>query len=325
MTSVHKITVFAVSCSLAFGLACGKKKDEQKTFSVSTFVGDVKILSHGKESPAELGAALLPGDVIVTGKSSIADILYMNDGIIRVSPDTNLKIDEIGKKESGQVNLADGAVFVTMSKLAKDKNFSVKTRTAVAAVRGTAFRVASVNGVTDVAVVTGKMLVAPVVNGAAVEAAAVVVEDKKAVKLDEKTAEAATSGSAPLAVRELPKEETEAIVKEAQAVAPLAAPVSAAPELKEELNIALAPAPAADDALKAENEKKAAEAKAAEEKARQEKIAKEMKAQKDKDAAARAAADAAERERVLAEKKAKDEAARKQKEKEDRVQNVPSI
>lgn len=325
MTPANKLIICILGFSLVFFAACGKKKEEPKTFSVSSFLGEVKIVSGGKEAPASIGAALLPGDDVITGKNSIADILFMNDGIVRVSPDTTLKIDSLEKKDAGQVSLSNGTVFVTMSKLSKNKDFAVKTNTAVAAVRGTAFRVAIQNGVTDVAVVTGKMLVSPVVNGAAVEQAAVVVDEKKAVKLDEKIAEAASAGSAPLATRELPKEETEAIIKEVQVIAPLAAPVTAEPGLREELTAALAPAPAADEALKAENGKKAAEAKAAEEKARQEKLAAELKAQKDKADAERAAAEAAERERVLAEKKAKEEAARKQKEKEDRVQNVPSI
>jgi hypothetical protein len=317
-----RLCVLVLSGTLAFGVACGREKKEQKAFSVTSFFGDVKILSQGMESPATLDAALLPGDVIVTGKNSIADILYMNDGIVRVSPETNLTIDSLSKKDAGQVNLSNGAVFVTMSKLSKDRNFSVKTKTAVAAVRGTAFRVAEQNGVTDVAVVTGKMLVSPVVQGIAVEQAAVVVDGKSAVKLDEKIAEAASSGKAPLATREMPKEETAAMIQDVQTLAPLAAPVSSDPGLKEELTVALAPAPAADEALKAESEKKASEAKAAEEKVRQGRLAKEMK---DKEDAVRAAAEAVEKERIIAEKKAKDEAAKKQKEKEDRVQNVPSI
>ena len=318
MQTITKGFGFFLICCLAAGFSCGKDKNkEEKVFSISSLIGDVKVISQGNKSPAATGMKLLPGDEIITGKSSIADVLYREDGVVRVSPDTSLKIDSLAADESGRLSLANGSVFVALSKLSKTKSFSVKTQTTVAAVRGTSFRVASVNGATEVAVITGKMLVTPVVNGAESEKGAIVVEEKKAVTVDAKAAEAAASGTKEIAVREIPKAESEAIMKDVMSIAPLEAPVSAAPELKEEINAAMLcvpgaiPEPAVDDSAK-----KKADAAAAE-KAR---LAEEAKAKEAAEAKAKEEADA----KALAEKKAKEEAAAKQ-EKRNRVQNVPSM
>ena len=330
MQTIKKGFGFFLICCLAAGFSCGKDKiKEEKVFSINSLVGDVKVISQGNQSPASTGMKLRPGDEIITGKSSIADVLFREDGVLRVSPDTSLKIDSLTADESGRISLANGSVFVALSKLSKTKNFSVKTQTTVAAVRGTSFRVASVNGATEVAVITGKMLVTPVVNGAESEKGAIVVEEKKAVTVDVKAAEAAASGTQEIAVREIPKAESEAIMKDVMSIAPLEAPVSAAPELKEEISAAMLcvpgaiPEPAVDDSAKKKAEVDA-KAAAAAEKAR---LAEEAKAKEAAEAKAKEEADRAalaEQAKALAEKKAKEEAAAKQ-EKRNRVQNVPSM
>jgi hypothetical protein len=129
-------------------------------------VGDVKITDAGGSSKAAV-----PGDivsegmrVVTAGKTALADI-YFGENAVRVFGDSSLSMNRLAANiqtngETVELSLEKGKVFSKIiKKLSKDDSFSVKTTTAVAAVRGTEFAVEDAGGKTNVACLEGKVSV----------------------------------------------------------------------------------------------------------------------------------------------------------------------
>jgi ferric-dicitrate binding protein FerR (iron transport regulator) len=98
--------------------------------------GDVSIRSGAQTHDAVLGDSIGPGDVITTAAVSLAVIDLANGTILKLRPKTSLAIDSIG--ESTSVTLNAGGVFTHVLKKLTGQ-FSVRTETTVAGVRGTEF------------------------------------------------------------------------------------------------------------------------------------------------------------------------------------------
>ena len=111
-------------------------------------LGDVSFSSSHKK-PAELiaGQALRIGSKIVVGQGS-ATLRFADGATIVMSANSELIIDSSSaikqaKAQSIEVSLPRGEVQVTVPKRMPRTQFRIKTPTAVAAVRGTQFRVSS--------------------------------------------------------------------------------------------------------------------------------------------------------------------------------------
>jgi ferric-dicitrate binding protein FerR (iron transport regulator) len=98
--------------------------------------GDVSIRSGSQTHDAVLGDPLGPGDVITTAAESLAVIDLSNSTILKLRARTSLAIDSIG--ESTSVTLNAGGVFTHVLKKLTGQ-FSMRTATTVAGVRGTEF------------------------------------------------------------------------------------------------------------------------------------------------------------------------------------------
>ena len=98
--------------------------------------GDVSIRSGSQTHDAALGDPLGPGDVITTAAESLAVIDLSNSTILKLRARTSLAIDSIG--ESTSVTLNAGGVFTHVLKKLTGQ-FSMRTATTVAGVRGTEF------------------------------------------------------------------------------------------------------------------------------------------------------------------------------------------
>jgi hypothetical protein len=98
--------------------------------------GDVSIRSGSQTHDAALGDPLGPGDVITTAAESLAVIDLSNNTVLKLRAKTSLAIDTIG--ESTSVTLNAGGVFTHVLKKLTGQ-FSMRTATTVAGVRGTEF------------------------------------------------------------------------------------------------------------------------------------------------------------------------------------------
>ncbi|HOA06795.1 MAG TPA: FecR domain-containing protein [Spirochaetota bacterium] len=164
---MKKIIVMALSSVILFSYCT--KKEKKYTIALSGIinftVGDVSLKDSSGERKASVGDQVLSGTVIITkGVKSMTDI-YIGENAVKIMGDSRVSFDSLiadGKTGSETVSIIveNGKTFNRIiKKLSKDDSFTVKTKTAVAAVRGTEFFVSDENGKTNVSCLDGKISV----------------------------------------------------------------------------------------------------------------------------------------------------------------------
>lgn len=214
---ISMLAIFALVVAIT---GC-KKEETDKTVRVYGMVGDVKVAAGGRERAAAVGDILAAGDTIRTGTDSIADILFGDAGIMRIQSGSNVSMASIMDPVTGdtRLDMPGGTVTVTLSKMKKG-TFSVKTPTAVAAVRGTTFRISADQKSSRLDVVTGSVTVNPVQNNAVVPAVEKTVGTNQTILLDEKTVKEAVELKKEIKVAELKPEEIKKIRDEVRDIKP---------------------------------------------------------------------------------------------------------
>ncbi|MBS0619535.1 MAG: FecR domain-containing protein [Spirochaetes bacterium] len=158
-------------------VACGEKKEQANLESAKfTYVkGDVLV--SGK--PAALGQAVSKDATIEVKANSMAVLQFASAASITLKANSVLSIANLSKNDSGkpviELSQSSGSSF---SKIAKGQSeFSIKTPTAVAGVRGTSFELIVGNGkATQIKLLEGKVAVAKPTATAEELAQATVVE-----------------------------------------------------------------------------------------------------------------------------------------------------
>ena len=131
--------LFCALAAAAFAVSCGSGKNASQLQGlegrVTFMVGDVRL----NGTPAAVGLPIKAGDTVVTGEKSAAVIQFAESSILEVKSRTSLNVEKLDKAEKDQIVLfqTEGQSF---NKIIKGKaEYCVKSRTLVAAVRGTAF------------------------------------------------------------------------------------------------------------------------------------------------------------------------------------------
>lgn len=220
MKHAPSFVIICLAVCIAAAAGC-KKEDPDKTVKVYSIVGEVRIAAKDSEKPAAVGDTLSAGDSIRTGENSMADILFGTTGVIRVQPGSNISIATLMDQATGdsQLDMSSGRLNVTLAKLKKGE-FRVKTGTAVAAVRGTTFRITADEKTTRLDVVTGAVRVNPVQNNAVIATVEKTVETNQTVELDEKAVKQAVEEKKEIEVVELKPEEVKEIREEVKSLKP---------------------------------------------------------------------------------------------------------
>ena len=158
------------SISAFFALStwhCGSKPraEIRPALLVVYSVGPTYIVRDGRESRASAGKILTAQDGARTGKGGTMDLQTRNGSIIRLKPETSIRVDLLAGRDGGprKIHLQKGAVFASTRKISRRNSFIVTTPTAIAGVRGTVFSV-RVNGRgrnPDIRVLEGKIAMGP--------------------------------------------------------------------------------------------------------------------------------------------------------------------
>lgn len=147
--------VFLASCGGGSNL-----EDEQLTFVIDTMVGEVNVSRDGGESwePARVSMFLFEDDMIETGEGSFCDVVMPDRGLFRVSAGTKVHLVSLTLADE-RLAVEKGSILVNVTEhLEEDQTFLVETSTAVAAVRGTQFKVSiSDDGDSSVTVKDGEV------------------------------------------------------------------------------------------------------------------------------------------------------------------------
>ena len=191
---MKRTAIISLSALLAIAVSCSKPAAENYA-SISFFIGEVT--KNG--APVAIGDSVNEKDSIVTGPLSSCDI-KLGSSIIRVKEKSKMLFSALGIKNSVEnttLDLGEGRMLCKPKKLLKDESFTVKTPTAVAAVRGTEFTVETdMNQTTRIKVYDGKVKVAKRVSqledkiDAVIEASAAVETKESVVITQKETAEA---------------------------------------------------------------------------------------------------------------------------------------
>ncbi len=147
-----------INCNNKEKIEAAKKNSAKIMFAL----GDVKVKTGETWSNARVKMKLTEGNEIKTGPGSQCNIVVGRESYISVKEKSHLVLatlfKDVSGMESSSVELKIGKSVLNPKKLLKGESFSVKTPTAIAAVRGTEFIIESQpKGKMKVAVVDGKV------------------------------------------------------------------------------------------------------------------------------------------------------------------------
>ncbi|MEO7299478.1 MAG: FecR domain-containing protein [Verrucomicrobiota bacterium] len=140
-----------LTCVVAVVLASLITNVQAQTFKqgsahVRQIKGSAKYsVEGGGLVPLKSGATLKPGSTIQTAPESIVDLdLGANGPVIRVTPSTTVSLDKLTQAGTGidrvidtRVNVQNGTIVGSVTKLAKASRYEIKTPNGVAGIRGT--------------------------------------------------------------------------------------------------------------------------------------------------------------------------------------------
>ncbi|MCU0597783.1 MAG: FecR domain-containing protein [Desulfobacterales bacterium] len=117
---------------------------ESPVGSIKTLEGDVLVLRGGQSIPASIGMPVFQGDIIQTPASGSAGIIFRDDSIISLGPESKLSIMEYvfepkDEKFSMLMKMIKGTfVYISgaIGKLSPD-SIKLETPSSIIAVRGT--------------------------------------------------------------------------------------------------------------------------------------------------------------------------------------------
>ena len=126
-------------CLLILVTGCNKKESAEITGAVTFVVGKAELHTPAVKKTVKVGDSFSQGDMIKTGKDGVVvATIGQDDAIIEIQNDSEFKVAEYSDKNKN-LDLQKGNLWLKVKKLNKGANFSLKSATSVAAVRGTKF------------------------------------------------------------------------------------------------------------------------------------------------------------------------------------------
>lgn len=128
------LTLFSSQAALAAGKIIGR-------FAVAK--GKVQVITDGKTQKARFGFKVRQGDIVVTEAKSRAKIVLLDKNIVHISPETKMAFESYdvtnAAKKTNVIGLLYGKIRndVKQKYDGKNQKFQVRTKAAVAGVRGT--------------------------------------------------------------------------------------------------------------------------------------------------------------------------------------------
>lgn len=117
---------------------------EGNSLEVSYIVGDVKLHRSTKVVPLAMDTKFTAGDIISTGKKSFCTLTYTDGSVVEIRSESKIAVGNENVKGSDYVSLISGVVHGKFVKMQKGGSGNkVYTPTAVCAIRGTEFSIAS--------------------------------------------------------------------------------------------------------------------------------------------------------------------------------------
>lgn len=135
-----------------FVLQCAKAPEGA---IISQVRGTASVEIQGKSEPATVGKKVNAGDVIITEKDSEVDLQIAGGGAFRVLNASRITVGALAQKS--EINVQKGGLLLGLKKMKADEEFTVRSPTALAGVRGTSFSFSADRN--TIAVLTGSVQV----------------------------------------------------------------------------------------------------------------------------------------------------------------------
>ncbi len=154
-----------VAAVIVFGILLFNRfaeKPVEKPAICKTVVGSVLVKRGQQDINLVSGMEVLQSDTIVCDEGSMA-VIEIGSATVRIEQNSHVTFDTLQKTQvlSLTASMNKGILYATIKKLHKGDSILVKTKTAVAGVRGTTFLVKSDSQSTKLVVFDGKVLLAP--------------------------------------------------------------------------------------------------------------------------------------------------------------------
>ena len=153
-----------VGCGILIGLfsTSSMAAEKEPMGSVSFMIGDVGIQKCGKTDwkDAELEQSTYENDKVKTQEESRCEVTLSDQKILRIGEKT---VFEILREPDGntKVGVKSGKVWMNIRSLVEKEQFEVATPTAVAAIRGTVYRISCDTTYSSYRVYDGSVVVTP--------------------------------------------------------------------------------------------------------------------------------------------------------------------
>ncbi|PKL16419.1 MAG: hypothetical protein CVV49_16375 [Spirochaetae bacterium HGW-Spirochaetae-5] len=157
MKKVYAVMMLMMLVSV-LSVSCGKGKSASAFISFYSGTATIQT-ANAQPRPVAVQDMVKDGDVIETGDKSSVIVQVGDELLVRFEANTKVVVTSITDIAKREINLEKGKVLSSVAKLKKGSEYSVKTPTAVASVRGTEFLTDFDNGKTIVAVGKGSVSV----------------------------------------------------------------------------------------------------------------------------------------------------------------------
>jgi len=141
-----RFNIITILLLLFFFLFLGSCKEKKKAdpSGIVTYLNGNAFIKNTKSKNDEftilkLKQKVLQNDTIKTAAGTKVIVQFANLGLFRILPNTILKISQLVRHGKNEMFLEKGGLFSNMLKLKKEMKFQIRTKAAVAGVRGTKF------------------------------------------------------------------------------------------------------------------------------------------------------------------------------------------
>ncbi len=143
---VKKLVVLVVVALLLLLIDGVRREAGDFKAEITAFTGNVQVTSAGKTAPATMNQKLIDDDIVETAAGANCTLVMAEGSAVQLEPGTRLVVRVIdycrGNRRDRSFMVERGSAISTVGKyFGAESQSSVVTPTAVAAVRGTAFRV----------------------------------------------------------------------------------------------------------------------------------------------------------------------------------------
>lgn len=116
-------------------------EDEREIAIVRRYIPEVDVTGNIRDTIVETGTSLFSGDTLTTDKDGYALVLFLDQSVAKVRPQSQLIIrGEIDRQQNAntRIDLSSGGVFLNVNR-SNNNEFEVTTSNTIATVKGTSF------------------------------------------------------------------------------------------------------------------------------------------------------------------------------------------